>query len=163
MEIRPVEENDRKGIINLVLDIYKEASFAITFSSEPSAESLDMMLREKFWMVSSGRAIDYVAVDGGSIIGECEVIKEGSIGKVGILVAKGYRKKGIGSVLLKKCEEDAKWIGVRRLEAEIAVINIAARSFFEASGFSITDSESIIKGGAKIIRAEKILDSLPNG
>ncbi len=155
MEIRRIEAGDEAGITKLVLEVYKEASFATTFEKEPNPEDINSIVKEKLWMVASGDAADYVAVESGELIGECEAIKDGSTGKVGILVAKGHRKKGIGSTLLRKCEEDARKIGITKLVAEIASINSAAISFFVGFGFAIKGEGYPKAGAINVVRAEK--------
>ena len=58
MEIRRIEAGDEAGITKLVLEVYKEASFATTFEKEPNPEDINSIVKEKLWMVASGDAAE---------------------------------------------------------------------------------------------------------
>ena len=52
-----------------------------------------------------------------------------------------YQRRGVGSALFARIEEEARRIGVRRLHAEVS---LTARPFFEAKGFVVLESRNTL-------------------
>jgi RimJ/RimL family protein N-acetyltransferase len=90
-------------------------------------------------IVSDG-GVQFVAIDGGVVVGWCDVRRspyEGfrHVGVLGIGLAANRRDKGIGPRLLARTIEAASEAGVRRVELEVFASNSRAVHVFERSGF----------------------------
>ncbi|HNV35826.1 MAG TPA: GNAT family N-acetyltransferase [Rectinema sp.] len=57
------------------------------------------------------------------------------VGTIGMGVKKEYRGQGIGSALLDACIEQARKIGLEKLELEVFASNAAARALYRKKGF----------------------------
>jgi N-acetylglutamate synthase-like GNAT family acetyltransferase len=136
MEIRNFSEGDASDLSDLILAVYDESPISSTFRSKPIIEELFELSRKKGEALRSGYLIDLVATIDGKVIADCEIaLKSKNEGTIGILVAKEYRRKGIGSELVERCLMNARKIGVRRVYAEINKENEIATLFFSKCKF----------------------------
>jgi len=137
MKIREIRQTDADSLSDLILAVYEESSFATTFDSKPSREELGELVKKKVIGSCNGHVIDFVAIEKGAVVADCELVSEGSgSGMIGILVSKQHRRKGIGSELVKKCCDEAKMHGLRVIRAEIKKQNGVAMVFFSKCGFT---------------------------
>jgi len=82
-----------------------------------------------------------IASDGGQIVGELSIRAISSrkairhVATLGMSVAAGQRRKGIGKQLLEAAIEWAPTAGIRRIELYVYARNEAAIKLYEAMGF----------------------------
>jgi len=134
VEIRPLSNEYKDQVKKLVLSVYEDTPEAFFYAQKPSEDELEALLQKK--IEENGRGIiDIVALEDGKVIGECEVVKYGKEGVIGILVEKNHREKGVGTALLKTALTKARSMGVDRAVAKVNDKNNAARLFFEKLGF----------------------------
>jgi len=105
------------------------------------------MLDEMGWFISfqkaceTGDALGLVAIESEEIVGFCEVDRRKPTsavshrGGLGITVKKGYRGKGIGTMLLKGMIEMCRKRGLEVLELEVFVGNEHAKRLYQRLGF----------------------------
>jgi len=143
VEIRQFAGSDKEQIKDLVLSVYEDTPEAFFYTHAPSNEELEAMMEEKLRNIGR-KLVDLVALESNKVIGECEIVKAGSEGRVGILVRKEERRKGVGTALLKAALNMAKAIGIETVIAYIDEKNKIAQSFFEKEGFAKTGQNTFI-------------------
>jgi ribosomal protein S18 acetylase RimI-like enzyme len=149
VKIRKLSYRDFNDLFELISEIYDENPSATWFAQKPNIEEVEALLGYKLAKIEDRDAVDYVALEKDIIVGECEIIKDGSNnGWLGIIVKKGFRGKGIGSILLRKCIRAARRIGIENVFAEVATTN-SAIEFFKKNGFEIKSLED--KEGKSIV------------
>ncbi len=142
MQIRELEEADFDSLSELILKVYDEMPYATTFEKRPSAETLSALMRRKLEGMRNRTLADFVAVEGGKVVADCEIVKTtDSGGLVGILVARDHRKKGLGRRLVEKCADRAKLYKMLEVYAEIDERNDGAAAFFSRCGFREQEGE----------------------
>ncbi|MGC9037392.1 MAG: GNAT family N-acetyltransferase [Candidatus Micrarchaeia archaeon] len=137
MEIRQLAESDKEQIKDLVLSVYEDTPDAFFYTHAPSKEELEALMEEKIRNIGK-TLVDLVALESSKVIGECEIVKVGREGRIGILVRKEERRKGVGTALLRTALNMAKAIGIETVIAYINEKNKIAQNFFEKAGFAKT-------------------------
>jgi len=149
VKIRKLSYRDFDGLFELISEIYDENPSATWFAQKPSIEEVEALLGYKLAKIEDKDAVDYVALEKDIVVGECEIIKdESNNGWLGIIVKKGFRGKGLGGILLKKCIQAARRLGIENVFAEVAATN-SAIEFFKKKGFEIKSLED--KEGKSIV------------
>jgi len=149
VKIRKPSYRDFNSLFELINEIYDENPSATWFAQKPSIEEVEALLGYKLAKLEDKDAVDYVALENDTVVGECEIIKdESNNGWLGIIVKKGFRGKGLGSTLLKKCIREAKRLGIENIFAEVALTN-SAIEFFKKNGFEIKSLED--REGKRIV------------
>jgi len=149
VKIRKLSYRDFNDLFELISEIYDENPSATWFVQKPNIEEVEALLGYKLAKIEDRDAVDYVALENDIVVGECEIIKDGSNnGWLGIIVKKGFRGKGIGSILLRKCIRAARRLGIENVFAEVATTN-SAIEFFKKNGFEIKSLED--KEGKSIV------------
>ncbi len=142
MQIRELEEGDFGSWSSLILSVYDEIPFATTFEKRPSADELAALMKKKLEGMRDRTVVDFVAVDNGGVVADCEIAKSTETGGlIGILVAREQRRGGIGRRLIEKCADRAKLYKMLEVYAEIDDRNEGAAAFFAACGFREQDGE----------------------
>jgi N-acetylglutamate synthase-like GNAT family acetyltransferase len=142
MKIRELEEGDFAGLSELILAVYDETPYATTFGRRPSAAELDGLMQKKIQGVRDGNVVDFVAVDAGKVVADCEIVKATETGGVlGIIVSKEHRGRGTGRSLLERSLEKAREIKMREVYTEIDDRNAGAAAFFARCGFKEQEGE----------------------
>lgn len=82
----------------------------------------------------------YVVVDGDTIVGRLSVARDPHpacrhVADLGLMVAAGHRRRGIGRALLEQAVEWARRSGVRKLELHVFPWNEPALALYESFGF----------------------------
>jgi N-acetylglutamate synthase-like GNAT family acetyltransferase len=136
MKIKELEERDFAGLSELVLQVYDEMPYAMTFEHRPSQQELAELMQKKIQGMRDRTLVDLVAVEGERVVADCEIVKSTeSGGTVGIIVAKDHRRRGIGKRLIERSSEKAKELKMLEVYAEIDERNESAGSFFANCGF----------------------------
>ena len=92
---------------------------------------------EALLMLTDGRAMGLVALDGDAVVGYAGmmcVLDEGQI--INVAVSFDCRRRGIGNALMDALEEYARENGIVYLSLEVRESNVAARSLYTAKGYS---------------------------
>ena len=136
METRELRGSDRPGLSRLVADVRKELPEAMNFRGDPEPRLIAEIIEWKLDAVREGAMVDLVAVDGGRVVADCEILCDRPGGVVGIIVDRNHRRKGIGSELLGKCLARSRELGVKTVEAKVMESNSRAVAFFRKMGFA---------------------------
>jgi len=122
--IRRVSVSDLETIADMEREIFGESSYPINYLAE-------LYLNADYFMVAT--AGDWIV---GYIIGRLER-RVAHI--LSIAVREGYRRRGIGSMLLKSFIEYAIRRGALRVYLEVSDRNEAAINFYLKHGFRVVD------------------------
>ncbi|MGC8776838.1 MAG: GNAT family N-acetyltransferase [Candidatus Micrarchaeia archaeon] len=149
MELKKLDYTHAFGLFQLIKEIYEENPNATWFKSRPSWEMVEALIGYKIVKMKDKEVVDYVALEDGSVVGECEIVKdESGNGWVGIIVKDGFRNQGIGGAMLRKSIKSARRIGVKKIFAEVAQSNSAVEFFkkmgFKARGIENKDRKKIV-------------------
>ena len=95
------------------------------------------------WMRSleSGELTSLVARQGGAMVGCTAIVSDElswsrHVGELRVLVAPGWRGRGLGRVLIQECFAQALELGLKKLVAQMTADQRAAIAVFEELGFS---------------------------
>lgn len=82
----------------------------------------------------------FVALDGDQVIGWCDIVRESlpSLAHAGVLgmgVAAEYRRQGLGQNLLNAALEQARAVGIERVELNVFASNMPAMGLYQKNGF----------------------------
>jgi ribosomal protein S18 acetylase RimI-like enzyme len=132
--IRPYEEGDERDVAALWREIFIDES-AYTHPEEDIWRKLKVQ-RELF----------LVAVFGGKVAGTAMAGFDGHRGWVYYLaVSPRHRKRGVGSALMKRVEEDLKAMGCPKLNLQVRAWNIGTVAFYKKLGYRIEERVSMGK------------------
>ncbi len=86
------------------------------------------------------RVPQYVAIEGGNVVGWCDIIPNKSegfthCGTLGMGILSNYRGKRIGTMLMEDTLLAAEKFGVKRVELEVYASNLPAIRLYEKRGF----------------------------
>ncbi len=150
MDIRRLEKGDMEALSGFITESFDDYPESMWFENRPSKDEIKLIFHRKIDGIASGIIADFVAVENGRIIGECEIVKLGDdSGIIGIIVRKEAGRKRIGTMLLGESLRAAKRIGISGITAEVSKGNAAGLKFFEASGFIRKDSMLKEKNGKR--------------
>jgi putative acetyltransferase len=80
-------------------------------------------------------AASFVAVADGAVVGMIQVDERRGVGKLAMLVARRWRRHGVGSALLSAAIERARTDGLRKLSLDVFPHNAAAIALYRKFGF----------------------------
>lgn len=139
MIIRPAEPRDAEALVALGRAVGSEpGGWLLTTSDWRSAGD------ERRYLKAIRRFPDaavYVAeTDEGEIVGRLSLQRDqhpssAHVADLGLMVAAGWRRRGIGRALLEAAVEWARGAGVRKLELHVFPHNEAAIQLYESFGF----------------------------
>ena len=90
------------------------------------------------YLANPDRRASWVSEINGSVVGLVGIIGSGDGGEVEpVIVADGYRSRGVGRALVARAVSEARQLGIRFLSVQPVARNIEAMSFFIANGFDI--------------------------
>jgi putative acetyltransferase len=137
--IRPAEPGDAEALVALGRAVGSEpGGWLLTTSDWRSAGD------ERRYLKAVRRFPDaavYVAeTERGEIVGRLSLSRDqhpssAHVADLGLMVARGWRRQGIGRALLEAAVEWAQGAGVRKLELHVFPHNEAAIKLYEAFGF----------------------------
>ncbi len=83
----------------------------------------------------------FVAVDGDEVVARLSIARDphpasSHVADLGLMVAAGHRRRGIGRSLLEQAEKWAREVGVRKLELHVFPWNDPAIALYESFGFA---------------------------
>jgi len=114
-------------------------------------------LDKKIWKNKIEEINPFVAINAKCIIGYADLQENGLIDH--FFCDYRWQRKGVGSLLMRKIQEEAIKQNMKALFSEVSV---TARPFYESHGFSVTKKQTLEVGGEKLsnFRMEKQLTLL---
>jgi ribosomal protein S18 acetylase RimI-like enzyme len=141
--IRSIRETDATAFHSILGSVCRERRYLATVEGPP-LENVAKFVAEN---VQKGYP-QFVADDGGPIIGWCDAIPgDGGrthIGGLGMGVLKEHRGKGIGQRLLEVTIEGARAMGLEKIELSVYSSNLPAIALYRKAGF---EEEGLKKRG----------------
>ena len=137
MEIRPIQETDVEAFRSC-LDIVARERKYLAMVEAPSPEKIADFIRNN---ISKGYP-QFVAIEAEQIVGWCDIHApdlEGfrHLGTLGLGVHPAYRNRGLGEQLLIAAIDEAKAIGLERVELTVFRSNAPAIQLYEKAGFTV--------------------------
>jgi ribosomal protein S18 acetylase RimI-like enzyme len=134
MDIRPYKSTDSDDVITL---------WGVVFPNAPSHNDPASDIQSK---MKTQPELFFVAVDEGSLVGTAMSGFDGHRGWVYyVAVHPDYRRRGIGSALMKKVEGALTEMGCSKLNLQIRVGNAQVQSFYDSLGYSLEERISMGK------------------
>lgn len=146
MNIRPFEERDREACVQLAPRLLENVNPFQDEGSEP-IDTVEWMLEHQQTQPGQGAQAVFVAEDDEGIAGMVKVFMKGQlVGQReayvdGLAVQERVSRQGVGSELMKACEEWARGRGHKWLHIETPASNQVARDFYAAIGYG----EEVVK------------------
>jgi RimJ/RimL family protein N-acetyltransferase len=163
--LRALQSTDLDGLLKFANAIVKERRTNL----ELGITSLDRRLRrsdEKKFLdvillgIKKNEVVSVAAIVGGKIVGHCDVSRRRSTderhtGLFGIVILEGYRRTGIGQMMVKTALEEALRSGVWLVELQVFATNEVAIHVYEKLGFRRV---GVVPG--KMLRNGRLLDEI---
>jgi RimJ/RimL family protein N-acetyltransferase len=138
LTVRHAEPGDAASLVELARAVgAEEEGWLITGGEWRSAAEERRYLRS---IRRHPHAAVLVAEDGGTIVGRLSVARDlhpasEHVGDVGLMVARDYRRRGVGKALMEGAEEWARSVGIRKLELHVFPHNEPAIALYEGLGY----------------------------
>jgi len=134
MNIGPYQSTDMDEVIEL---------WRAVFPNAPTHNNPASDIRSKLKIQPE---LFFVAVDDGNLVGTAMSGFDGHRGWIYyVAVHPDYRRRGIGSALMKKVEAALTELGCPKLNLQIRADNAQVQSFYESLGYSIEERISMGK------------------
>lgn len=138
MTVRHAEPGDAASLVELARAVgAEEEGWLITGGEWRSAAEERRYLRS---IRRHPHAAVLVAEDDGAIVGRLSIARDlhpasEHVGDVGLMVARDYRRRGVGKALMEGAEEWARSVGIRKLELHVFPHNEPAIALYEGLGY----------------------------
>ena len=138
MTVRHAEPGDAASLVELARAVgAEEEGWLITGGEWRSAAEERRYLRS---IRRHPHAAVLVAEDEGTIVGRLSIARDlhpasEHVGDVGLMVARDYRRRGVGKALMEGAEEWARSVGIRKLELHVFPHNEPAIALYEGLGY----------------------------
>jgi RimJ/RimL family protein N-acetyltransferase len=138
LTVRHAEPGDAASLVELARAVgAEEEGWLITGGEWRSAAEERRYLRS---IRRHPHAAVLVAEDDGAIVGRLSVARDlhpasEHVGDVGLMVARDYRRRGVGKALMEGAEEWARSVGIRKLELHVFPHNEPAIALYEGLGY----------------------------
>lgn len=138
MTVRHAEPGDAASLVELARAVgAEEEGWLITGGEWRSAAEERRYLRS---IRRHPHAAVLVADDDGAIVGRLSIARDlhpasEHVGDVGLMVARDYRRRGVGKALMEGAEEWARSVGIRKLELHVFPHNEPAIALYEGLGY----------------------------
>jgi RimJ/RimL family protein N-acetyltransferase len=156
--IRRAEPNDAQALVDLAGEIGGEGgAWLLTTDAWRSIADERRYLRA---VRGHPDAAVFVVEDGEHIVGRLSLARDAHpasrhVADLGLMVAAGYRRRGIGRAMLERALEWAREAGVRKLELHVFPWNDPAIALYESFGF---EREGLRRG--HYLRAGEYVDAI---
>jgi RimJ/RimL family protein N-acetyltransferase len=128
MEVRPTRDEDRLPLARLYAAVAEER---IHIGGEPP---VDIEKRAASWQLEGGGG--FVAEEDGELVGQIFVFpSHHGFGEVGMMVAKDWRGKGVGTALMEAAIAWSREQGLHKLSLDVFPHNEAAIALYKKLGF----------------------------
>lgn len=137
-EIREAQPGDAAELVRLAQAVGSEPEgWLITNGDWRSASEERRYLRA---LRRHPHAAVFVAESQAGIVGRLSIARDphpasGHVADLGLMVAKGYRRQGVGRALMEAAERWARATGVRKIELHVFPYNAAAVALYEELGY----------------------------
>jgi RimJ/RimL family protein N-acetyltransferase len=136
--VRPAEPGDAAALVELARAVTAEPEGWLL-----SEEGWRTVAEERRYLRALRRYADAVvllAEENGSVLGRLSASRDAHpasnhVADVGLMVAAGHRRRGIGTALLASVEDWAREVGVRKLELHVFPHNGPAIALYERVGY----------------------------
>jgi RimJ/RimL family protein N-acetyltransferase len=125
VEVRPAEDRDRRPLALLFAAVAEERD---GIASEPP---IDVDERAANWRLDG----TLVALGSGEVVGLLNVESRFGCGEIGMMVAAGWRGRGVGTALVAAAIERARARGLHKLALSVFPHNDAAIALYRKFGF----------------------------
>lgn len=137
MYIRAYKLSDTKEIMQLFYDTVHNIN-SYDYSLEQVQAWAPLQMDKQKWQERLSQRMAYVVEANEKILGFSELETNGHIDC--FYCHKDYQGKGVGSLMIKNIEAQAKLLNISRLYAEVS---ITAKPFFQHHGFQVVNSQQI--------------------
>ncbi|MFY9224800.1 MAG: GNAT family N-acetyltransferase [Blastocatellia bacterium] len=137
MYIRPYKLSDTKEIMQLFYDTIHNINIK-DYSLEQVRAWAPSQIDEQKWQERLISRMTYVVEANEKILGFSELETNGHIDC--FYSHKDYQGKGVGSLMIKNIESQAKLLKINKLYAEVS---ITAKPFFQHHGFQILNAQQV--------------------
>jgi RimJ/RimL family protein N-acetyltransferase len=146
-EVRPARPRDARSFLHLYRVVIAEERFIRT----EDLGTNDRAARRRFRMPPNDSSANLVAVAGDAVIGSLGISREDQpvtrhVASLGMMVAPGWRRRGVGSALMREAIAWAKRVGVEKLELSVYPDNAAAIALYRSFAF---EEEGRLRGHSK--------------
>lgn len=133
----PIEEEHIEGYRDAVASVAVERKYLAFLEGPPAEMARAFVLRNL-----RERRPHFVALDAGAVVGWCDIASLelpvfAHAGTLGMGVVASHRGRGIGRELLRMALENAREMGLTRVELTVREGNAAARALYEKAGFAV--------------------------
>lgn len=132
VEVRPARSEDLDTIVDLYVEVADEGRWI-------GAESPVDRHQRRQWLadsLNSEHALVLVAETERGIIGQLAIgFASSGVAELGMLVASGWRGRGVGSALLRESIDWARAAGAHKIALQVWPHNTAAIALYEKFGF----------------------------
>lgn len=136
-QILPIAEEHIEGFHAALDTVCREKKY-LTFDQAPPLESARAFVQSNI----SGGQIQLVVVDGGRVVGWCDITSttrasQKHIGTLGTGLIPEYRGRGVGRALLSDAIQRAWDKGLTRIQLDVNAGNLNAIALYKKLGFEI--------------------------
>jgi RimJ/RimL family protein N-acetyltransferase len=138
LNVRPAEPGDASRLVDLAREVgAEEEGWLITGGEWRSPGEERRYLR---WLRHHSDAAVFVAEENGAIIGRLSIARDAHpasehVADLGLMVAREFRRRGVGTALMEEAEHWARDLGVRKLELHVFPHNEAAIALYKGLGY----------------------------
>ena len=144
--LRPLRRGDLEALVPFINAFHRERrtnrDLGVVLYRRMTKKDEKQFLEKTMKAVANRKAVSVAAVEGGRIVGHCDVsgrvsTDERHTGVLGIIVSDGYRGVGLGEEMMKTALAEAARLGIWMIELEVFANNAQARRLYEKLGFKV--------------------------
>ena len=138
MRVRPAGPGDARALVELAHHVGAEPEGWLISEGEWRS-----VRDERRHLAAARRSPDIavlVAENDAGIVGRLSIVRDlhpacAHVADLGLMVARGHRRQGVGSALLAAAEDWARAAGIRKVELSVFPHNQPARALYERHGY----------------------------
>ena len=131
--VRPAQEEDLPAILDLLEAVAAEGRWLGTEAPVDRAARMEVLAAR---VAGGTRAVHYVAVSEGEMVGQLSMeLQASNVAELGMLVAREWRGRGIGTALVEAGLQWARAAGSHKVTLQMWPHNDAARALYRKFGF----------------------------